>query len=45
MERRDSDMINVWGMTDIGLVRTENQDAYVKLRDELKEKKKNNTIL
>jgi len=22
-------MINVWGMTDIGLVRTENQDAYV----------------
>ena len=29
MERRDLDVINVWGMTDIGLVRNENQDAYL----------------
>ncbi|MBR3705003.1 MAG: Stp1/IreP family PP2C-type Ser/Thr phosphatase [Oscillospiraceae bacterium] len=34
MERRNADMINVWGLTDIGLVRKENQDAYAVQRNE-----------
>ncbi len=35
MERRDAEMMNVWGLTDIGLVRKENQDAYaVRINEE-----------
>ena len=37
-------MMNIWGMTDIGLVRRENQDAYAVLQEqmekEIEERKK-----
>ena len=28
-------MTNIWGMTDIGLVRRENQDAYAVLQEQM----------